>query len=420
MSPEATARTRRRAWVVRAPGDRARIAVAFVGFVLIGVLSGGSGVLLSTQIEHYGVDKALWGVTFGTFSIGYVSGAMANGPLIHRLGLRSVLLIGSGTLLASALAIGARPAFGVFVFLPMGLGLGAGAFEGGLNVYLTGLPGSTSLLNTLHAFFGVGAMVGPVLAGRLLASGLPWNAFHLLYAGAVALLVVAVLRLYPRAGPHPPGARRPRLSTALRRPAVWLGGVFLALYVGIEVSVGQWGFSFLAEERGLTLLAASSVVSGYWTGLTAGRFLLARVARRFGVGEVGLLTGCLVGIAAASLVVWLVPAPAVAAVGLFLFGFGLGPVYPTTIAVVPRLVPAGLVATAVGLFVGFSDGGAALMPWLAGVTAQRVGTWSLFPFVLAATLPLMLVWWLMARRLAPEPAPVNAEAAGAAEREAEA
>jgi fucose permease len=370
-----------------------------VCFVFIGILSGGSGVLLPAQIDHYEVTKATFGLTFGTWSIGYITGAMSNGPLIHRLGVRAVLALGAGVVVASAVAVGLRPPFVVFALLPIGLGLGGGAFEGALNVYLTGLPGSTSLLNTLHAFFGVGAMLGPVLAGRVLASGLPWNAFYLLYASGLALILVAVLVLFPRADPRPEGAERPRLSAGARLPTVWLGGAFLALYVGLEVSVGQWGFSFLRDERALGLLAASSAVSGYWTGLTGGRFLLNRLAERVGVGPVRLVSYCLAGVAVACTTIWLVPVAAVAVVGLFVLGFCLAPMYPTTVAVMPRLVPAGLVATAIGLLVGSGDGGAAMLPWLAGATAQKVGTWSLFPFALVLTVPLVVLWWQMARRM---------------------
>ena len=50
--------------------------------------------------------------------------------------------------------------------------------------------------------------------------------------------------------------------------------MFLCLYVGIEVTVGNWGFSLLTQQRGAGTLLAGLVVSGYWLGLTLGRFLI--------------------------------------------------------------------------------------------------------------------------------------------------
>ena len=67
------------------------------------------------------------------------------------------------------------------------------------------------------------------------------------------------------------------LRTTLRSPLVWLCAIFLLIYVGVEVSLGAWSFSLLTGGRGIATLQAGWMVSGYWFGLTLGRFILARV-----------------------------------------------------------------------------------------------------------------------------------------------
>jgi fucose permease len=224
----------------------------------------------------------------------------------------------------------------------------------------------------------------------------------------VAVLGAGLL-LYPSTATHPQTRGGNGYGAALRHPAVWLGGLFLAVYVGIEISVGNWSFTFLTEDRGHDVVLAGWAVSGYWMGFTAGRFVLGALAERLGVSVVALIAGCLAGSIGSALAIWLVPVAAVP--GLVLLGFCLGPMYPTLIAVVPRLVPAGLVATAIGLLVGVSVGGGALFPWLAGTIAQKFGAWSLFPFSVALAVVVAVAWRLIARRLAPAPEPATVTAA---------
>jgi MFS family permease len=273
------------------PGERGRVAVAYFGFILIGIMAGAGGVLLPDQIADYGVSKATIGVIFIAFPVGYVTAAATNGALVHRLGARTVLVGGAGVLVAALVATGLRPPFAVFVALQAGVGLGIGAMEAALNAYLSTLAAATRLLNTLHAFFGVGALLGPLVAVAVLGI-LPWYGFYYLLAAVVVALLVLLFVMYPPLVARPTAdVERPRLSAALAHPAVWVVGVFLAVYVGLELAVGNWAFTYLLEVRDRSAGAAGWVVSGYWMGLTAGRLVLARLADRIGLGVGGLLGG---------------------------------------------------------------------------------------------------------------------------------
>ena len=77
------------------------------------------------------------------------------------------------------------------------------------------------------------------------------------------------------------------LGAALRDHGVQLGAAILAVYVGLEASVGDWGFSYLVQARGLTESLADYAVSGYWLGMTLGRFLISPIATRAGVTTAG-------------------------------------------------------------------------------------------------------------------------------------
>src|SRR5690606_34359001 len=172
---------------------------------------------------------------------------------------------------------------------------------------------------------------------------------------------------------------------------------------------GNWAFTYLVEEHGQADLLAGYTVSGYWLGLTLGRFLISPAAGRIGLTPVGMTFGCLSGVGLAAAVTWLVPSAAAASVGLVLLGFFLRPSFPPAMAGVPRLPSARLVPTAIGVMNAGSVVGGAALPWLAGATAQGIGVWALPPFTLLLALPQIVIWWRMARRMrepGPDQAPV--------------
>jgi fucose permease len=386
---------------------RFEIALAFLALMAIGLGGGATGVLLPAQISEYHVNKSIIGLLFFTFSAGYILAGAMTGWLLRRLGLRGTLVLGSVVFSASTLLSGLRPAYSFLLLLSVLFGFGTGVMDATLNAFLATLPNRTTLLNLLHAFYGVGALIGPVMASALLDRGFSWGTVYLGFAAAGTILVIGFALRYPRElpahdDPEQPAEAPPTtsvFSAAIRHPAVLLGALFLNIYVGVEVSLGNWAFSFMIEERGQDTLLAGWVVSGFWLGFTLGRFVLSALAARFGIGPVELTYACLLLLLAGALVTWLVPGTVMAAVGFVLLGSALGPVFPLTIAVLPRLAPAWLVPTAVGLLVGVSVIGGAVLPWLAGVIAENAGVGSLLPFTVGFTIVLLTNWWWLARRL---------------------
>ena len=399
-------------------GRGGSVVVAYVLFVLVGLSAAVNAPLLLAQMADYGVGRATIGVTFFTFSAGFVTAGASSGPLIHRWGTRRALLAGGAAFLLASLVFAARPPFVLFVALQLVAGYGIGMIESVANAHLAARPHATTLLNRLHAFFGVGALIGPIAAALMLRAT-EWPMVILALAGVSVPVLVAVRFTYPDPAEDPLANRshstvdgertgRGLLPAVLRSPAVLLGATMLSVYVGLEIGVGNWGYGFLVESRDASDLIAGWTVSAYWFGLTAGRFVISPVATRLGLTRIGMAYGCLVGVVAAVGVTWLVPVATVAVGGFVLLGFFLGPIFPTTMAVAPDLTEARLAPTAIGVMNGLSTVGGSALPWLAGALGQGVGVWTLLPWTLALALAQLLVWSRMVARL-----PVPAAAAAA-------
>ena len=384
--------------------ERTPVTVAFAAFVLVGVNAGATGVLLPAQISDYGVSKTAIGATFFTGSVGFVLASLLAGRMVHRLGMRVALVVGATLTAVAGFSIATRPPFVAFVLIAIVTGFGAGVAESGFQAYVVALPGSTALTNRLHAFFGVGALLGPLLATWILGFA-SWRTVWFVLAAAEVPFVVAIWATYPRhetAAPVLPAAHNPKqrsrglLSSALRERTVLLGAALLAVYVGLEISMGNWGFSYLVQARGEHRVLAGYVVSGYWLGLTLGRFLISPFAIRIGASAANMAFGCLIGVTIVAALTWVLPGAA-SIPGFVLLGFFLGPIFPTAMAMVPNATPARLVPTAIGVMNAGSVIGGSALPWLAGALGQGTGAWTLLPFALVLAVVTMAIWWLMVR-----------------------
>jgi fucose permease len=380
---------------------RGPVLLSYAAFVLVGLGAGVGGILIPAQIADYGIDEATIGITFFTSSAGFLFAGTTAGALLHRVSVRVALALGAAAYIGAAFVMAGRPPFWALVAVQLLAGYGTGILESILNVYVAGLARSTTLLNRLHAFFGVGALLGPLLAAWLLQF-VPWTAVWLVLGVAAVPLAVGFLLWYPRTAPPAaqPDEPKPRgsLGEALRRPAVVLASVFLSVYVGLEIGVGTWGFTFLVQEHGEASLLAGYTISGYWLGLTAGRFLISPAAARVGLTPAAMATGCLAGCTAAAALIWVAPVAGVATAGFVLLGFFLAPLFPTAMAVVPDLVEARLVPTTIGVMNGVSVVGGSGLPWLAGWLAQHVGIWTLMPLAVTLSVLQLVVWRLMTAR----------------------
>lgn len=187
------------------------------------------------------------------------------------------------------------------------------------------------------------------------------------------------------------------LDTALALPLLWIVSFFLLIYTGVEVCAGSWGYNYLLGMRALSPFVADWMISGFGLGLTLGRFVIQPLSERLGVGLATLMF-TLIGSALFSLLlIWLLPFSLGSGLAFSLLGLSLAPIYPVTVALVPRLVPPRLEASAIGVLVGVSISGLAFLPWLAGVLAQFQGIWTLPPYLFLLSLIMLGFWLYLAR-----------------------
>ncbi|GAB7037570.1 MULTISPECIES: MFS transporter [Catenuloplanes] len=375
------------------------LALAYFGFISLGLPDGLLGVAWPSMAADYRVPLDALGFLTIAGMVGYFTSSVAAGFAIGRIGVGWLLAISTG--LASLALTGylSVPTMGLAVVCALVLALGSGAIDSGLNAYAATAFGPRHM-NWLHAFFGLGVAIGPLIMTGVLTLGLPWRwgyGIVAVFQAGLALAFALTVRLWARTGPaEAPAPTVPVRTHTLRIPAVWLGiGAFIC-YVAIEAVAGLWAYTVLTQGRDVSPRAAGLIVSGYWGALFAGRVIFGWVSERISSHQilVGALTGIAVGAALISL-----PAPAwVAAAGLVVVGFFAAPVFPLLILTTADRVGAAHADRAIGLQVGSSSLGAALVPALVGVLLNRAGFGWLGPVLLVLSVLLVILYLLASRR----------------------
>lgn len=393
-----------------APGGL--LILAYLAFISLGLPDGLLGVGWPSIAADFEVPTEAVGFLLTAGTAGYLTSSVLAGFTVARLGVGR-LLAGSAALAGTALAgYTIAPGLGAMVACALLLGLGSGAIDSGLNAYAAGAFGPRHM-NWMHAGFGLGVALGPLIMTAVLGAGLAWRWGYGIVGGAELLLAVAfalTVRAWTNRADHsettttpagsPGGARGGMpVRDTLVLPEVWFGALAFAVYVAIEIAAGLWAFLLLTQGRGLSAAVAGGCVSIYWGALFVGRVIQGFVAER--LGSTAVLRASLVTMAVGAALVAL-PAPGwLAVTGFAVLGLGAAPVFPLlTLTTAERVGPAHA-DRAIGLQIGAAGLGGALVPAGIGVLITRVSVEILGPALLVLSL-LLLLLYLVANRHRPD------------------
>jgi fucose permease len=350
------------------------VALAFYAFIAIGIAEGGLGVLLPSILTTYRLTPATVTLLFISQMVGYVTAALTSSLLSSRLGLAKMVWL-AAIALTSALSIYAFTThWPIMVTVGLLLGLAVGLIDAGINTYIASDQRNANLMGMLHAFYGIGALLGPAIATTLLALGLQWRQIYLVIASLVSLLIIgmswAVFHQYQPMMSSAAAASNSKtnLRQALRMPIVLLSALMLLIYTGVEASIGSWAYTVQHISRGIPTWIAGYSVSGYWLGLTTGRLAMGQMVKYWGaIRTIDVsLTLLIIGL----MTWWRFPDQWWS---LPLSGFALAAIFPTIIWLMPQRVPTSIVPAAIGFLASIASLGAAAIPSTVGWVADRAG-----------------------------------------------
>ncbi len=375
-------------------------AIALLAFVSLGLPDGVLGVAWPSIQRAFGLAPAQLGALLTSAMAGYLVSSFSSGALVARLGVGRVLLWSSALMVIQSIAYALAPAWPVMVASAVLSGLGAGAIDAGINTFAA-IRFPPRLVSWLHASYGVGATLGPLVMTAALAGRAGWRGGYALIGAALAAMAIAFLltrRLWDvaRGEAHDDARDGPGLLESLTRPRVWLDVGLFFVYSGLEVSAGQWTYSLLTEARGVPDAMAGTWIATYWAGLTAGRVVSGMLVER--VAPATVIRGAAAGAVVSTLLLWRDGSAALGFMPLALLGCCLAPIYPLLIAETPRRVGASHAPSIIGFQVAAAYLGTAAVPGVTGILATIEGLAVVAPCLFATAAALLLLQEVAHRR----------------------
>jgi fucose permease len=354
------------------------IILSYIAFVSLGMPDGLLGVAWPSIRTGVSSPLDAVGMLLTTAVAGYMTSSFLSGPLVSRMGVGRVLAVSCAMTGLGLIGYTLVPEWWMMVVLGVFAGLGAGAIDAGLNTYVATHFGE-GLMQWLHASYGIGVTLGPILMTIALTALNSWRIGYRVVGGFQLLLAscfVLTLAMWDKKE-TPVQSEEPKRLTdyktsmgeTLRQPQMWLGMLLFFLYVGAEVSFGTWTYSLLVESRGISPAAAGLWAGSYWATFTIGRVAAGLFAKRIGVNNLvlGGLTGALLG---AALLAWN-PSELANLLAVALIGFSVAPIFPAFMSGTSKRVGARFAANTIGMQMAATGLGTAVIPSLMGVLARQ-------------------------------------------------
>ena len=373
------------------------LIVIYIAFIGLGLPDSLFGAAWPAIYGEYNFPISFGSFTTIIVSCGTAVSSTFSAKLINRFGTKWVTFICTFMTALAILGISFTGNYWLFLLCAIPLGLGAGSIDTALNNYVA-IHYSASQMSFLHCFYGIGVTVSPFILSKMISSDAGWrggyrNAFFI--QAGIAFVLLLALPLWKKAftkseeveTEEEPEAKVLTFKEMFAIPGVRQMCLLFLASVAIEATCGSWGATFLVENKGLQPELAARTIMFYYIGMALGRFVSGLAANKLHGWKIIHISE--VVLAVALLILLFSPTTIIAAIGLFLIGFGNGPMFPNFNYLTPENFGEENSVAIIGVQMAFASISMMTMPVLCGLLGQFMGMW-IFPVYLLLFFVLMV------------------------------
>lgn len=364
------------------------LVVIYIVFISLGLPDSLFGAAWPVVHKDFGIQESfasLYGIITGV-CVGGVS--FVAGKVIRKFGTPLVTFVSTLLTVLGLLIMSVSPNIVVMMLGAVVLGYGAGVIDTALNNFVS-LHYKAQHMNWLHAFWGVGVTVSPLIMSFFLSGETSsWrNGYRViaLIQFSIAIIIAISLRKWRTVKENDDtketsNENKKSFIEILKIKGVLTSLLSQGLYCSMEFLIGTWGASFLVHVHALQPDEAAKWVSLYFGGIMIGRIISGFISMKASDNtmiRLGIVTSFV------GMILLALPLGKISILGLLLIGIGFGPIFPSILHSVPDRFGKEYSADITGFHMGGAYGIGFGVQLIFGFVATAT-TFNITPFVLLA------------------------------------
>ena len=360
------------------------LAVIYLIFISLGLPDSLLGSGWPVMQTAFGVPSSYAGYVSMTICFMTVISALLSPMLMRRFHAKWICMVSIAMTVVGLLGFSFCSRYYMLFICAVPYGLGAGSIDASVNHYVAN-NFSGSVMNFLHCFWGVGAVISPNIMALALRyarwnEGYRWTAYL-----QMCILLICILSLPVwKAGEseeHEEIHESAGIAESLKVPGLILTLIGFFSYCSGEATCFLWVPSYFAGTKtGMSKELIASFGSLIFGGLMLGRIISGFVSDRLGDKKL-IRIGIAVELIGLAMVIIPTEGYIIPALGYLIAGTGMGPVYPAIQHMAPENFGKRYSAAAIGLQMASAYVGSTFMPMVFGQIQQRIGI-RIMPFYL--------------------------------------
>ncbi|WP_244361101.1 MULTISPECIES: MFS transporter [unclassified Alteromonas] len=384
-------------------------------FMMFAMTSDSVGEIIKEVKIEFAVTNTQASLMHSLFMIGIAFSGLFLGFLADKFGRKKTLILGLALFAISCYLFMVGSTFAFILSLVTLSGLAVGVFKTAALALIGDISRSTKehtgTMNGAEAFFGVGAIIGPILVAWLITQGVHWTWLYVIAGGLCTVLICMALMVeYPesKAIKEKPTSLVDSLKL-LKDPYALGFSIGAFLYVAAESAIYVWMPSYLicdansasdiyscyANESTQTL--AIYAVSVFFALRAVGRFVGIWMMQHFEWTKVLLLFSFMIMMC---FVVGLIAGQTLAVFLFPLSGIFMSVIYPTFNSKGISCFEKRQHGSVAGVILFFTAAGAAAGPFIMGVVSDANGGDAKYGFVVATGFSILLFLGLLYNAIA--------------------
>lgn len=352
------------------------LAVIYLIFISLGLPDSLLGSGWPKMQAVFSVPSSYAGYVSMTISFMTIISALLSPRMIKHFHTKWITIVSIGLTIAGLLGFSMCSQYWMLFIFAVPYGLGAGAIDASVNHYVANNY-SGSVMNFLHCFYGVGAVISPYIMALALKyarwnEGYSWTSYIQMF---ILFVCIISLPLWKTNGKEEEEDHSDSvgIKEALKVPAVIFTLIAFYAYCAGEATCFLWTPSYFADTKsGLSAETIASFGSLIFGGLMLGRLISGFISNKLGDRKL-IRIGIFVELLGIIMVFLPVESYMVAAAGFVVIGTGMGPVYPAIQHMAPANFGKKYSAAVIGLQMAAAYVGSTFMPMIFGLLQQKIG-----------------------------------------------